>query len=147
MFEEFEEKNKVVLAKIRYRVLAFCIDFFAFWLIGMVIGILYGTPHEEGIGFSLNGLPALVMFLFGFIIWPISEGIYGKTIGKGFLNIKVVTDNYEPIGIGQAFIRFFLGFVDYIFLIGIIIAADNKQNKRIGDIVAKTLVIKSKNNG
>ena len=144
MLEEFEAENKGEIAKIRYRILAFLIDFFIFWLIGMVIGIFYGTPHEDGLGFNLNGLPAFVMFMFGFVLWPISEAFFGRTIGKGFLNLKVVSDNCESIGFGKAIIRFLLGFIDYIFLIGIIVAARSKEKKRIGDIVAKTIVIKSK---
>ncbi|WP_421804447.1 RDD family protein [Flagellimonas sp.] len=132
------------IAKKRIRIGAFLIDIFIFWSIAMIVGIFYGTPHEEGIGYSLNGLPALVMFLVGFFLWPISEGIWGRTIGKRLLNLKVVTDDFEPIGMGQEFGRFILGFLDYIFLIGLIIATTNKQNKRIGDIAAKTIVVNTK---
>jgi uncharacterized RDD family membrane protein YckC len=60
------------------------------------------------------------------------------------LDLKVVTNEFKPIGIGQAFGRFFLGFIDYIFLIGLIIAATNKQNKRIGDMAANTIVVRTK---
>lgn len=144
MFEEFEESNKPELAKIRYRISAFLIDFFIFWLIAMIIGIFFGEPMEGEIGFDLNGLPALFMFFIAFCLWPMAEGLFGMTIGKFLLKLRVVSDNYEDIGIGKALIRFFLGFIDYIFLIGIIIAATNKQKKRIGDLVAKTLVVKSK---
>lgn len=132
------------IAKKRTRIGAFSIDIFIFWSIAMIVGIFYGTPHEEGLGYSLNGLPALAMFLVGLFMWPISEGIWGQTIGKRLLNLKVVTDDFEPIGIGQAFGRFILGFLDYIFLIGLIIAATNKQNKRIGDMAAKTIVVNTK---
>ena len=141
--EEFKSENGEIvgIAKKRTRILAFLIDFFVFWLVGMILGIFFGTPHEDELGFSLNGLPALAMFLFGFLLWPISEGVFGQTIGKGFMNLKVVSNNYEPIGVGQAITRFFLGFVDYIFLLGLIIASTNKQNKRIGDMVANTIVV------
>ncbi len=144
MFEEFEAENRIEIAQKRYRVLAFIIDFFVFWLIGMVLGIFFGTPNEEGFGFNLNGLPALIMFLFGFFLWPISEGTFGQTIGKRLTKIKVVSDSSESASIGQAFIRFFFGFIDYIFLIGLIIASTDKNNRRIGDMVAKTLVVKQK---
>ena len=132
------------IAKKRTRIGAFLIDIFIFWLIAIIVGIFYGTPHEEGLGYSLKGLPAFAMFLVGLFLWPISEGIWGQTIGKRLLNLEVVTDDFEPIGIGQAFGRFILGFLDYIFLIGLIIAATNKQNKRIGDMAAKTIVVNTK---
>ena len=101
-------------------------------------------PRTVNTSVDSNGLPALVMFLVGFFLWPISEGIWGRTIGKRLLNLKVVTDDFEPIGMGQEFGRFILGFLDYIFLIGLIIATTNKQNKRIGDIAAKTIVVNTK---
>ncbi|WCO00233.1 RDD family protein [Psychroserpens ponticola] len=138
-------ENKFPVASIGYRILAFLIDFAIFWIIMMVVGMFFGTPHEEGIGYSLNGFPAFLMMLLGLFLWPISEGVFGQTIGKRLLNIKVVNGNLKPIGIGQAFVRFFLAFIDYMFLIGLIIAATNKQNKRIGDLVANTIVIKTKN--
>ncbi len=140
-------KDKPTIAKKRYRVIAFMVDMFIFWLLGMVLGIFFGEQIEGEFGYSLNGLPALILVFFGFFLWPISEGLFGQTIGKRSFDLKVVKDNYEPIDMKQAWGRFFLGFIDYIFLIGIIIAATNKQNKRIGDMVAKTIVIKSNYKG
>lgn len=138
----FEDKEE--FANVGYRILAFLIDFFIFFLITMVFGIFFGEPNEDGTGFHFSGLPALVMFLVAFGLWPISEGITGQTIGKRIFNIKVVNTNYKPIGIGQAFGRFFLGIVDYMLLIGIIIALINKKNQRIGDMVANTIVVNAK---
>ncbi|MDO5971206.1 RDD family protein [Flavivirga aquimarina] len=145
MFEEFEEENKIEIAQKRYRVLAFLIDFFVFWLIGMVLGMFFGTPNEDELGFSLNGMPALVLFLCGFFLWPISEGVFGQTLGKRLMKIKVVSNSNAQINMGQALVRFFFGFIDYIFLIGLIIASTDKNNRRIGDMVANTLVCKKNN--
>ncbi|WP_405207206.1 RDD family protein [Aquimarina sp. LLG6339-5] len=143
--DQFDTKNNgIEIAKKRYRIGAFLIDFIIFWLIGIVLGIFFGEPVENEFEFHLTGLPAFGMFLCGFFLWPVSEGIWGQTIGKRLLELKVVTDNYKSIGIGQALGRFFLGFIDYIFLIGLIIAVNNKQNKRIGDMIANTLVIRTK---
>ncbi|WP_055436616.1 RDD family protein [Lacinutrix algicola] len=138
------ENNEFEIAKKRYRIGAFLIDFFIFWLIAMVLGFFFGEPLENEVGFHMTGLPAFGMMLFGILLWPMSEGIWGQTIGKRILDIKVVTNEFKPIGIGQAFGRFFLGFIDYIFVIGLIIASTNKQNKRIGDMVANTIVIRTK---
>ena len=137
-------EDKAEYANVGYRILAFLIDFFIFWLIAMVFGMFFGEPHEDGIGFHFSGLPALGMFLIAFGLWPISEGIFGQTIGKRIFNIKVVNTNYKPIGIGQAFGRFFLGIVDYMFLMGIIISLINKKNQRIGDMGANTIVVNAK---
>jgi len=137
------QKNGFEIAKKRSRIGAFLIDFFIFWLIAMILGIFFGEPLEDEVGFHMTGLPAFGMMVFGLLMWPISEGIWGQTIGKRILDLKVLSNDFKPIGIGQAFGRFFLGFIDYIFLIGIIIAANNKQNKRIGDYAANTIVIRT----
>ncbi|WP_452601921.1 RDD family protein [Pontimicrobium sp. MEBiC06410] len=139
-FEKFTE-NKLKIAKNRYRILAFFIDLFIFWLIGVIMAIFWGEYTEEDLSFHLKGIPALVLFLSGFLLWPVSEGLFGQTIGKRFLDLKVVSDTYKPIGIGQAFGRFFFGFIDYIFALGLIIAIIDKKNRRIGDMVSKTLVV------
>lgn len=68
----------------------------------------------------------------------------GQTIGKRFLDIKVVSERFQYISMGQALGRFFMGFIDYMFLLGIIIAATNKRKQRIGDILAKTIVVQTK---
>ena len=84
------------------------------------------------------------MFVIGFLLWPISEAIYGQTIGKRFFDLEVVDYNLKPISLGQAFARFFLGFCDYFMLVGILVASFDKENRRIGDLIAKTVVIKHK---
>jgi uncharacterized RDD family membrane protein YckC len=138
------ENNGIEIAKKRYRILAFLIDFIIIWLIGMIIGIFFGTPHEDGIGYNFNGLPAFAWMCCRLFLWSISEALWGQTIGKRLLELKVVSNDFRPIGMGQAFGRFFLGFIDYMFLIGLIISSINKLNKRIGDMAANTVVIKLK---
>jgi uncharacterized RDD family membrane protein YckC len=137
-------EDKFPLAHIGHRILAFLIDVLIYWTLGFIIGIFFGTPLEGEIGYSFKGFPAFVLFLLGFVLWPISEGLSGQTIGKRILNIKVVKDNLQPIGMSHAFGRFFIGFIDYMFLIGIIIAATNKKNKRIGDMIVNTIVVTTK---
>ena len=43
---------------------------------------------------------------------------------------------------GQAFIRFFVGILDFnCLLIGLFVPLGNKNKKRLGDMAAKTIVI------
>lgn len=138
------ENNEIQIAEKRYRILAFIIDFCIYEIIVFILGLLFGTPLKDEVGYNLNGLPALGAIIIGIFLWPISEVTWGQTIGKRILDLKVVSNDFTPIGIKQAFSRFFLGIIDFIFLIGIIIATNNKQNKRVGDLVANTIVIRFK---
>ena len=50
--------------------------------------------------------PLQVLILLGNGAYkPLMEGIYGATLGKMALNIRVVTDNYEPIDMEKSVIR------------------------------------------
>ena len=147
MLEEFENYyGKTEIVSVPRRISAFIIDFIIYYLTGIILGLFFDTQNDGIFSYKLEGIGALISFCILFFLWPISEGIWGQTIGKRFLDIRVVNKKNEPIDIGQAFGRFFIGFVDCILLIGIIVAAVNKNNQRIGDAAAGTLVVKSKYN-
>ncbi len=137
---EYAFEHEFQIANTRTRIIASVIDFCIFCVIAAIFGYFFGKP-AEGIGFALYGTPALIIMLIGFFLWPISEGIWGQTLGKRILGIKVLTDYYEPIDITASITRYILGCIDYILLIGIIVAATNKMNKRIGDMAANTIVV------
>jgi uncharacterized RDD family membrane protein YckC len=147
MLEEFENYyGKVKKASIGRRLGAFFIDFFIYYMTGVILGLFFDTQSDSIFSYNLEGIGALISFCFMFFLWPISEGIWGQTIGKRVLDLKVVSKKNEPINLGQSFGRFFLGIIDFFFLIGIIVALANKDNQRIGDLATGTFVVKSKYN-
>ncbi len=95
---------------------------------------------------SLYFLITLVIGLGYLVVW---QGLKGVTVGKLMTGIKVVKDSdpTQPPGIGRAIARWFLFIADafpYLipYLTGFLVALNSKQNKRIGDMVAGTLVVK-----
>jgi uncharacterized RDD family membrane protein YckC len=136
-----------VLAKKRERIVAFVIDYFIYFIIVMLFALLFGEEQNEVNGYSVTGFPAFILFLIGLFLWPFSEAYYGQTMGKSLMNLKVVSEDYKQIRTRQAFLRFFFGIFDLMILcIGLIVASSNKNNQRIGDIIAKTLVVKLNTN-
>lgn len=132
----------VIIAKKRERIVAFLADFIIYLLIFLLFLFLWGEPNYERNGYQVTGFPAFILFLIGIILWPISESMFGQTMGKRFVGIRVLNGkNYKHLSFGQAFIRFIFGYIDTILFIGLIVASTNKENKRIGDYVAKTVVI------
>ncbi len=83
-------ETPVQLASKRIRIAAALIDFFIYWSIGFVVGIFSGQYHndDEGIGYTLSGLPAFIVLLLWFPLIPILEGLKGQTIGKKILKIN-----------------------------------------------------------
>jgi uncharacterized RDD family membrane protein YckC len=141
-FENYHQQKSI--ASKTTRIMAALTDFFIYFTIGLILGHFYGEPMEEAIGFELNGIPALFMFGVGFLLWPISEGLWGQTLGKRIFGIKVYKEDYTDMDIGSGFIRYFMGYIDMIFLIGIIVAYNSPKNQRIGDAAAKTIVLNTK---
>ena len=138
------------LAQKRLRVAAAIIDFFINTAVTAIISLPFGIETfftqngtDFNAGYSLSTLPALLSILIWFLQFPLMEGVTGQTIGKKLIRIKVVKDDYTPTTVGTSFVRHFFDGIDCIFLIGLIIASLNKKNQRIGDLVARTLVVKS----
>ncbi|TCI85105.1 RDD family protein [Tenacibaculum sp. M341] len=148
-FDEFDIGNKELdIAPIYIRVIAFVIDIVIYYLLSLAFGILFGKhTNVDTFGFSLTGFPALMLLLITLFLWPVSEGIYGQTIGKRFMDIRVIANKNKKMTIGRGLIRFFVGLLDMIFLIGIVVAIFDNNSNRIGDIIANTVVVKNKYNG
>jgi len=73
----------------------------------------------------------------------------GQTPGKKSQNIKVVSADGGPVGISQYLLRWLFGIVDFYIMSGAIALVSigiSVRNQRLGDIVANTLVISTKEN-
>jgi uncharacterized RDD family membrane protein YckC len=136
-----------VLAKKRVRFLAALIDYLIFLVVYFMIGFSFGeryTPEQGGIGFQLNGLPAFGCILFWFLMFPIIEGLNGQTLGKMLLSIKVIKNDYSKSSISHSLVRHLFDVVDYLpffGIVGIIVASNTDLKQRVGDLVAKTIVV------
>ncbi|HEY0067225.1 MAG TPA: RDD family protein [Flavisolibacter sp.] len=139
------------LARKRIRVAAFLVDLIIFWLIAFLVGRLLGeqdtiytetTDTSATLRFRLTGVPALIMLVVWFLQFPLVEGVTGQTMGKKLFGLRVEKKDLTPMSVGASFVRHILMPID-MFLIGLIVASTNKDRQRIGDLVAKTIVIKA----
>ncbi len=142
VFENYQ--GKFEKASIGRRIAAALIDLVIYYFACVFLALVLDNSSDSVFSFHLEGVSALVAFVIAFCLWPISEGVWGQTIGKRFMDIRVVSKNNSDINMGQAFGRFLLGFIDCSFISGIIVAVVNKDNQRVGDMAAGTFVIKSK---
>jgi uncharacterized RDD family membrane protein YckC len=131
------------LAQKRTRFFAAFIDFIILMLGCYTIAHFAGqTYNEDGqVGFNLTGLPAFIALFFAFLLLPVNEGLTGQTIGKRLFKIQVVKNDLTKISLADSIIRHLLDAVDCFLLIGLIVAGTNPNKQRIGDLVAKTLVV------
>jgi uncharacterized RDD family membrane protein YckC len=101
--------------------------------------------------YSVTGGKAALFFLATFVVWflywVVWQGLKGVTVGKALTGIRLVRNDGSAPGMWKSFVRQFLWIVDsfpYLipYLTGFITAMVSKNNRRVGDMVAGTLVVK-----
>lgn len=137
--------NPVALppAGVLLRCLAAFLDMVVIFLIGFAVALPLG--QTSGDGFELKGFGALLFWIIIFAYFVIFEMQWGATPGKMLTGLKVLRTDGQAAGLREAVIRTASRIIDYFFLIGIIIMAISSKNQRLGDRLAETMVVKSKN--
>jgi len=132
-------------SNIGIRFLAGFMDYLIIFTFFFVYVYSFGEPSAEN-GYTVNGLPALVPVLFWGIMTVGMEQVFGATLGNILMNLKPVSINGidEKLSLSQSFIRHLLDPIDMFFfgLVGILIIKNSDKNQRVGDIAAKTIVVK-----
>jgi uncharacterized membrane protein/uncharacterized RDD family membrane protein YckC len=153
LIKEFDRTEKKLYATGIQRSVAFIIDvliifgiIMAFFISGAILGI-----------YDLSDIlaPQNMIWLVAFILWlwiaqaiyfTFFEGLWGQTPGKRLMRIKVVNDELKKCDFMGAFTRNVIRLLDTLLLfyaISFIIMAMYPRYQRIGDKVAKTVVLKA----
>jgi uncharacterized RDD family membrane protein YckC len=90
------------------------------------------------------GAILFLTILVGYYIVP--EARWGQTAGKRLVGIRVVDRNGGPISTYSAIVRNTTKLIGgsslLLILVGVVLIADSRHDQRLGDRLAKTLVIK-----
>ncbi|WP_165501712.1 RDD family protein [Pedobacter frigiditerrae] len=103
----------------------------------------FGLPNEEG-SYTISGLGALLPILVWVLYFVIAEKYCAATLGHEIVKLKVVSVDGAELSFGQVFKRRICDALEISWCFGIIaffIAENNDKHQRLGDILAKTLVI------
>lgn len=111
-------------------------------------GIGGGPPSSTAGKWIVAGI-----FLFYFLLYwgyySLFEAFWnGQTPGKRLLKIRVIKDSGRQITLFEALARNLLRVVDMLpsfYLIGVITMLCNREQKRLGDLVAGTIVVHERN--
>jgi len=114
----------------------------------LIISAIFGALATIlGAGMMRHGTWSVGILSFAFYIayYTYLEGTRGQTIGKMITKIKVVREDGTPIDMEQAFKRNILRVIDglFVYLIGAILIWRSDKQQRLGDTVAKTVVVKA----
>jgi uncharacterized RDD family membrane protein YckC len=115
--------------------------------LSIVVGILVGDSyHENGsAGVSLGNWGTLVWALAMVAYYAVAEGVWGTSIGKRILNLRVQAEEGGEIDAGAAVIRNLARFVDGFpyfipYALGAILIGRDEEKRRLGDQLAHTVV-------
>lgn len=142
---------QVRIARMPTRALACAIDFVIQMIVlGTLLGFLLGfliVEASPALGAALAIITVLLVVVgYKVVMETLTRG---KTLGKLVLGLKVVRDDGSSIRFRHALVRGLLWlFVDFAPWFaaspGIVASLMNKQGKRIGDMVAGTVVIRER---
>ncbi len=111
------------------------------WQLVEITGNLF---RRVDIGLWLVAIALLVMFFLYTGYFVLFETLWqGQTPGKRFAKIRVVRDDGRPITIRQATLRSLLRAFDDSLFIGAFMIMFTRKEKRLGDLLAGTIVIQA----
>lgn len=128
------------------RLVAYIIDAIlisvAYGVIGAAIGINIFNPDIENIDPTTN----LISLVIGWLYFSLMESSErGATIGKMAMGLRVVTSDYKRLSFLNATGRYFAKIISAIILcIGFIMIAFTDKKRGLHDMIAGTLVIKTR---
>ncbi len=103
---------------------------------------------EERVGAWVGAVMLLVSFVVFWGYFVLFEGLWGgRTPGKRRIGIRVVMETGHPITFTAAATRNVVRLVDALpgpFLVGILFVLFHRHNKRLGDLVAGTVVVRDR---
>jgi uncharacterized RDD family membrane protein YckC len=130
------------------RFVAWCVD------VGIIAVLLFmgaclGSVAELGRAGMGRALMALWIFLLNWGYFLLCEWLWhGQTLGKHLLGIRVITWQGTSMSFGQSLLRNVLRVADglpipvpFFYTLGSIVAACNREHRRLGDLAAGTLVV------
>lgn len=105
--------------------------------------LYFGTPVDEGL--SVSGVMALPVPILWFVLIVVTEQGLGSTIGNGIMGLKPLTLTGNKPCMMQSFKRHLLDFPDMCCagLVGIIAIMNTEKKQRLGDLWAKTIVVRA----
>jgi len=132
-------------ASLGQRGIALLIDSF---LIGIVMMGLFTVVLAGALSSGNAGIVALlpVIGIAGSLYWVVFEGLWGTTIGKKVIGLRVVDEQGNVPGIVKSLIRNVLRIVDALptlYIIGMLLVYTNDDNQRLGDMIGDTYVVRS----
>jgi len=120
-------------------------------LLSIVSGIILFVFHsgtastaDGGVSYNASGPGVALVYIIPIVYYIVLEATMGGTLGKRMLGLRIVKLDGSPISWGESIIRNLLRIIDGIggYLLGAILVWTSPTKQRLGDRVAKTVVVR-----
>lgn len=128
------------------RIIAGIIDYSIIFAVTSFYIYQFGEINSEG-AYSVNGIKTFPIIIFWLAYICGIETTLDSTLGNYIVGLQPVNlENESKITFKQSFLRHILDIIDMFFfgLVAIIIIKNSNESHRLGDLIAKTKVIKIK---
>ena len=127
------------------RIAAALIDIALLTVLFVVLALTIGESGDNTV--SLDGWPFLFYLALVLLYHFVSEAIWGASLGKLLLGLRVVSRDGGRPSVGLLALRTLLRIVDWLpffYLVGFIaLLATGTRRQRLGDLAAKTRVVRA----
>ncbi len=134
-------QKEITQLRIR-RFIAAMIDYIIFVYCAVIVIVL--TGERVATGWELkDSINTLFIPLIWVMMFPVTEGLFGKTLGKWITKLKVVDYSGNDINIKMSFKRHIVDLFDVIIITALLVFSIKKEKylpRRLGDRFAKTIV-------
>ena len=125
----------------------FCLVFFPVTRLVKGVWIMSSSDHLWGYGWLVTD-PICVAFLIIMIAYfVVLEGVFGATLGKWLLGLRVVQPDGARPGLIKSTLRNLLRLVDglpFLSILGAVLILTSPERTRVGDRVAGTRVVRTR---
>jgi uncharacterized RDD family membrane protein YckC len=145
MNDLFDQEIQETQLAVKTRISAALFDYFIIGGFTLLSIFLLGEKTDLNT-YSLSGPLALIPVGVWFLYFVVFEFIFQGSPGKKILKLKVVSLTSDMLGFIQVLLRRLGDIFDIIWcfgILGLILVKNTKNNQRIGDLWAKTVVLRS----
>jgi uncharacterized RDD family membrane protein YckC len=111
----------------------------------VLLGLYFALVREGDVGLALFSIGSFLLFYGYDVLFEVLAG--GRTPGKRWSGLRVVTRDGRPVGLVASAIRNLLRLVDFlpsVYIAGSVSILASRDNQRLGDMVAGTIVVRER---
>jgi uncharacterized RDD family membrane protein YckC len=138
-----------VLAGLGNRIYALSIDYLIWSSILLIVLLVWAFIVTQLVWLQVDPIRQWVWAIQLLMLFAVYVGYFvlfetfwrGQTPGKRYVKIRVIREDGRNVGIQQSILRALLRPIDDLFCLGLFLILFSKQEKRLGDWVAGTILV------